>query len=356
MPLTHPGASFPAREYPRQMYHATKAPVTVSGTQEERALGPEWSRVYIQQEYPRVKYHWDGRDVTVQNADEENDLGGGWAKLPSSFDPYKGPRQDRIEERDPCKWLEEWSAPGLSAEPRKKIRAQLLRADGAFDSSPDADPESAARACMRQAFEGIAQVLWDAGILTQDLLRHEIAELVWDSAVAGGWWRRASETRQDIFPEQLGHHWVWREDSRESKELFRAETRAWEARLLEAPERETLGARASLPTAPAANPNKANLPSAKASAAPESASLVPPKDDFELASEAQRIDAVAAYTECWKCSESALARTAKVHPADLSRWKKGSLSPASDKNARIERVLKNKEAPTPHPKHTSDGP
>jgi hypothetical protein len=218
------------------MYHATKAPVTVSNEQEERALGPEWSRVYIFQEYPKAKYHWSGKTVTVQNADEDTALGGGWANSPSAFDAYKGPRRARIEDRDPCKWLDEWSVPGLSSEHRKKIKAQLLRAEGAFERSPDADPESAALACMRQAFHGIAGVLVDAGILTEDLLRKEIPELVWDSAIAGGWWRRASETRQDIFPEQRGHYWVWREDSRDSKELFRAETRDWEARLQEVAE------------------------------------------------------------------------------------------------------------------------
>ena len=32
---------------------------------EERALAPEWSRIYIHQEYPKVKYHWNGKTVTV---------------------------------------------------------------------------------------------------------------------------------------------------------------------------------------------------------------------------------------------------------------------------------------------------
>jgi hypothetical protein len=349
-----PGALSPGREYPRDMYHATKAKVAVSSAQEEKALGPEWSRVYIHREYPKVKYHWSGKSVPVQNADEETALGGGWASSSSVFDAYKGPRRSRIEERaDPCKWLDEWSAPGLSSEQRRKIKAQLLRADGAFDRSPDADPESTALACMRQAFEGIALVLLDAGILTQDLLRKAIPELVWNSAIAGGWWRRAWETRQDIFPEPLGHYWVWREDSRESKELFRAETREWEARLLEAPERKTPAERASLSTPPAEDlpNNKGMLLLAVASAAPEEPNSAPPEGDCAFTLEAQRIDGLAAYTERWQCSQAALARTAKVHPADLSKWKKGLLSAASDKKARIERVLKNKEAPTPPPKH-----
>lgn len=218
------------------MYHATKAPKTVLSAQEEADLGPEWSRVYIHQDYPRVKYHWNGKTRTVKNSDEEAGLGGGWADTPGAFEAYRGARQARTEKQDPIKWVDEWSVPGLSAEHRKKIKAQLLRADGAFERSLDAD--SAALASMRQAFDGIVRVLFEAGILTKDLLRTEVPQLVWDSAIAGGWWRLASEARQDIFPEHLGRYWVWRDDSRDWNGLFRAEVGEWEATLL-APELRT---------------------------------------------------------------------------------------------------------------------
>ena len=49
------------------------------------------------------------------------------------------------------------------------------------------------------------------------------------------WWRLASEFRKDIFPEQIGRYWVWREDDAEARGLFRAEIRHWEAELLDAP-------------------------------------------------------------------------------------------------------------------------
>jgi len=121
--------------------------------------------------------------------------------------------------------------PGLSAVDRKKIEAQLWKAHGAFWNNPDgpsahADP-------MRNAFDGIAKVLCDAGILSVDLLRKQIPELVWDSAIAGGWWFRASDVRQDIFPEQIGHHWVWRDDTSDEAALFRSETGKWLGKLLE---------------------------------------------------------------------------------------------------------------------------
>jgi hypothetical protein len=121
--------------------------------------------------------------------------------------------------------------PALSADDRKKIEAHIWKADGAFWKNSDAafahaDP-------MRNAFDGIAKVLLDAGILSVDLLRKEIPELVWDSAIAGGWWVRASEARQDIFPGQIGHYWVWRDDSLDEAGLFRSETGEWLSRLLE---------------------------------------------------------------------------------------------------------------------------
>ena len=217
---------------PRFMHHVIKPPVMVYSQEQEDALGPEWSRMYIHQAYPKVKYHWTKRPTTVKNADEEAALGGGWAESPAVFESYKAPSRARPGQNDPTKWVNEWSVCGLTEIHRKKIKAQLMRADGAFWRSPDlptADVDS-----MGLAFNGIAQVLFDAGILTRQLLAQEIPTLVWDSAIAGSWWRLASETRQDIFPEQLGHYWVWRDESRDWTGLFRAEAAEWQAKLLDA--------------------------------------------------------------------------------------------------------------------------
>jgi hypothetical protein len=227
------------------MYHATQESKIVSSVREEAALGPDWSRVYVNQVYPSVRYSWNGKTITVRHADEDAALGRGWARTPAAFDAYKGARPARTEEQDPARWLDEWSVPGLSSGHRKKIKAQLLRADGAFERSPD--PDTAALNCMRQAFNGVAQVLLDAGILNGDLLRREIPLMVWESAIAGGWWRCASETAQDIFPEQVGRYWVWRDESQDWEGLFRAETREWDAALLEAPVRQATAVRESAP-------------------------------------------------------------------------------------------------------------
>jgi hypothetical protein len=336
------------------MYHATRAPKTVSNAQEEADLGPEWSRVYIHQDYPRVKYHWDKKPVTVNSSAEEAALGGGWASSPGAFKPYQGPRPVRTVEQDPVKWLDEWSVPGLSSEHRKKIKAQLLRADGTFERS--FNPDSAALASMRQAFDGIARVLFDGGILTEDLLQTDIPQLVWDSAIAGGWWRLASEMRQNIFPEQLGHYWVWRDDSRDWKGLFRAEAGEWEARLLETPSREMPAVPASVatdhPETQAFSKLSENFPATEAGVSTQAANSAPSDECRDFISDPQRIDAIVAYTNSWQCSEAALARTARVDPADLSKWKKGLLPVGSDKKARIEKALRNNEAPIPSAKRS----
>ena len=82
---------------------------------------------------------------------------------------------------------------GLSSDHLRKISAQLLIADATFWKSPDTD--SADPISMKLAFDGVAKVLFDAGILTEPILSGEIPVLAWDAAIAGGWYRFASETQ-----------------------------------------------------------------------------------------------------------------------------------------------------------------
>jgi hypothetical protein len=70
-------------------------------------------------------------------------------------------------------------------------------------------------------------------------------------------------------------------------------------------------------------------------------------DSPDFSSAVERNNVIAAYTAHWSCSEASLARTAKVDPADLTRWKQGSLTGASDKKTRIEIALRTNAAPTP---------
>lgn len=180
-------------------------------------------------EYPRAKYHWIKEIALVQNADEEAALGGGWADTSSAFAAYRGPRQARTAQQNPIRWVDAWQVPGMTSGLRKSIKLELLRADAEFWRSTDTP--SAHLLTMRQAFDGIALVLFVGGVLTESLLGNEIPELVWDSAIAAGWWRCASETAQNIFPERVGHYWAWRDEGTDWQRLFHDEAAVWLVRL-----------------------------------------------------------------------------------------------------------------------------
>jgi hypothetical protein len=89
-------------------------------------------------------------------------------------------------------------------------------------------------------------------------------------------------------------------------------------------------------------PPDESRPAKGASGSIEADSLAP-SDKFT--SDLSRIAAVGAYTGFWQCSEAALARTARVDPADLSKWKKDLLPVESEKKGRIEQALKKNETP-----------
>jgi hypothetical protein len=73
----------------------------------------------------------------------------------------------------------------------------------------------------------------------------------------------------------------------------------------------------------------------------------PPEERAFFTSEAGRNIAVSLYVKHWTCSQAALARTAKVHPADLSKWKKSRLPARSEKRTRIETAITENQPPTP---------
>ena len=227
------GASLPRPEYPKHMYHKTDGPVVAHDANEEasaRARG--YGDHYIHKEFPKWKYHWTKDPVIVNSPEEETALGGGWANTPTAFSPFKDPTRIKSEQHDPIKWVDEWTVPSLAPDHCTRIKARLLKAHSAYWKSPDAP--AADFECMRLAFDGVAEVLFDAGILTQQVLENDLPVLVWDSAIASGWFRFASETPKDICPEPVGHYWIWRDESRDWSGLFKAETADWLARLMEA--------------------------------------------------------------------------------------------------------------------------
>lgn len=192
------------------------------------------------QGFPKVKFHWSNNPVWVRCATDEAELGRGWTTDPSTFDPYQGRPPERTEGQEPTKWVNHWSIPGLTAEHRKSLRAILLRADAAFERSTN--KEVGALAAMREAFGGIAQVLFDGGILNEQVLER-LQQFVWESAIAGGWWYRSSERDLDIFTEHIGRYWIYREHDKEAQRLFRPEITEWKAALLDTPTLTSAGER-----------------------------------------------------------------------------------------------------------------
>jgi hypothetical protein len=240
-----------------------------------------------------------------------------------------------------------------------------MRTDALFWRSPNA--AFADLEAMRQAFTGIARIFSEAGILIEELLRDELPQFVWDSAIAGGWYRFASETAQAIFPGKIGHHWVWRDENTDWKNLFYSETGEWLAWRLENPnerERDPSTLRQKIPGDIDLKQMQVPVPirppsDLAAEGGDDSSPATRGDNSFDFDSEAGRNKAIGDYIKYWTtdsyaCSEASLARTARVDPADLSKWKKGSWSTGSDKTARIEEALIHSKPPTPPPTKKSE--
>ena len=338
----------PGREFPRFIYHATEQPRMVCSAQEEAELGPEWSRAYIHQNYPAWRYHWTKKELVVKNAEEDAALGGGWTGVPGDFTPYKGPRPPRSDEADPLRWADSWPFPGLSAALRSRIKAQVLRADAAFWTA--LDDEGAVQIALKLACNGIAKLLFEAGVLTEQLLKNEIPALVWDSAVAGGWYRFASESPARIFPEQLGHYYVWRDETKDWKGLFRAETAHWMAMLIEA------SADVPTPPAPPEDPSPSQ-PSTESQIAidKESDAGASGTSVEEISVETQDQPSAPGSSEVPAVTrEERLSRFMQDHPgttyadikysanvytAEFQDWRREQLKATSEMSKRIEEVL-----------------
>jgi hypothetical protein len=61
-----------AREYPKQLFHRTEAPVIVNNKDEEAALGQGWQTKYILQEYPKILFHQTKKDLVVKTKEEQD--------------------------------------------------------------------------------------------------------------------------------------------------------------------------------------------------------------------------------------------------------------------------------------------
>lgn len=127
-------------------------------------------------------------------------------------------------DRDPTKQVDGWPISGLSENDRKKIKAELHKAHAVFLRAGPYDAYGFI-APMVQAFSRTAGILFDANILTVEILENTLERFVIESAIAGGWLYFAErfDSAQTIFAyfkEKLPR-------------IFLAEIADWKGKLLE---------------------------------------------------------------------------------------------------------------------------
>lgn len=137
---------------------------------------------------------------------------------------------------DPTKWVDEWPIPGLSTAHRKRIKSQLLKAHATFHRNYDVRDPYSFQEPVRQAFDAVARVLFEAGLLTAELLENQLRLLIVEAAIAGGWipYDMTGLVRTDIFPGGfLGYAPIWERFREAYFPVFLADTAEWKSRLMD---------------------------------------------------------------------------------------------------------------------------
>jgi hypothetical protein len=137
----------------------------------------------------------------------------------------------------PTKWVDEWPLPGLSAVDRMRIKAVLLKAHATYHRGDWRDSLESAITAMQQAFGGIASILFDANLLTLELLQNELRLFLVESSDAGNWLTLGGVPRDgertEIFPGYLGNAERWKAFNGRLWMIFAAEIAEWHGKLLE---------------------------------------------------------------------------------------------------------------------------
>lgn len=164
-----------------------------------------------QKDFPKWRFHWQWDPIVVNTRDEELALGRGWGDSRHDFDEfrnraYRAARQEDWPpfEADPIRWVDDWHVTGLTPALANEIKARILSAHSSYRRRPVGDCRKAALRAMSAAFTGVSEALFDSGILTKHLLDADVPVLIWDSAVAGGWWPWASDDDRNIFRRKIG--------------------------------------------------------------------------------------------------------------------------------------------------------
>jgi hypothetical protein len=139
----------------------------------------------------------------------------------------------RFAEGDPTKIVDDWPLPRLSPADRIKIKSQLLKAHATFHRYPWGDNRKFIEP-MQQAFTGIAGVLFEAKLLTSEILEKHLRLFILEAAVSGNWyWYQVDEASSEIFPGYFGHSSHWQHFNQHYRLLFAAEIAEWKSKLLD---------------------------------------------------------------------------------------------------------------------------
>ncbi len=125
------------------------------------------------------------------------------------------------EASDPTGPVDRWAVDGLTEGQRRRIKKVILDAN-VTSWSPSrlrALSDNGEVPAVKKAFAGIAQILFDAAILTRELLREDIPELIWACAAIGRWGDLTSTP--------------WSELDEHPPRVFVAEISRWLGRMLE---------------------------------------------------------------------------------------------------------------------------
>ncbi len=131
------------------------------------------------------------------------------------------------------KLVDEWPLTGLSSSDRSRIKAQLLKAQAAYYRSKA--NEIGFVKSMRQAFDGIAKILFEAKLLTVEFLENQLRLMVLEAAITGCWWPTDDrEKRVEIFPGYFGYPGAWKRFNERDFVILFELTAEWHSKLLEA--------------------------------------------------------------------------------------------------------------------------
>jgi hypothetical protein len=228
------------------------------------------------------------------------------------------------EKYDPTQWVDEWPIPGLSDSDRKRIKAVLLKAHARYLRQP-IDPYGFIEP-MEQAYDGIAGILFEAGILDDVLLGGPLRFLIVEFAVRAQW--MASPLNQglrEVFPGYWGRPGPWIAFNSQYQAVFGAQLAEWRARLLE---RDADSSRA----APQPNTYPDDLPAER---------------EKRIAARKQMLQDYKA--ACGSVSNRRIysARNSGLYKAQFSEWVNGILPDSSATTINFERFLREKKPPIP---------